>query len=321
MNRLWELILKIFLHSPEMNRSVFFSMYLLWMTKKINYFLRYFVFGERIFPWFNIDPIPSFNENDSRWRASRFSSLWFCFCLRSACKSFALSFNAYSSSWSSGMFVSLLFKFIYKLIWSMRNSDPGVSVVSAQRHNSDLNSMFTVQVTGCNFQYGPNFGVSLDPAFRLWCCFFSWKSEFTTGLCIKLCEISNRIYSFCLVVTASQFVLHTVATEIFDTLSHHSPKELLSWSHWARLRNSIVPSQQVAAFSREGILSIHISLRLLRKDWVGLQKQLCEKVSIVSWSQPNTKNKKKKRNTTGKEWLQNMVVFSLAPACAFHKIQ
>ena len=38
MNRLWELILKIFLHSPEMNCSIFFSMYLLRMTKKMNYF-------------------------------------------------------------------------------------------------------------------------------------------------------------------------------------------------------------------------------------------------------------------------------------------
>ena len=41
----------------------------------------------------------------------------------------------------------------------MRKSNPGVSIVSAQRQNSDLDSMFTVQITGCNFQYGPNFGV------------------------------------------------------------------------------------------------------------------------------------------------------------------
>ena len=66
MNRLCELILKIFFHSPEMNRSTLFSMYLLRMTKKMNYFLRYLIFRERIFPWFNIDPCPSFNVNDSR---------------------------------------------------------------------------------------------------------------------------------------------------------------------------------------------------------------------------------------------------------------
>ena len=33
-----------------------------------------------------------------------------------------------------------------QFIWSMRNYDPGVSIVSTRRHNSDLNSMFTVQV-------------------------------------------------------------------------------------------------------------------------------------------------------------------------------
>ena len=43
--------------------------------------------------------------------------------------------------------------------------------------------------------------------------------------------------------------------------------------------STIVPSQQVAPFFRERIHTLHISLRLLRKDWAGLQKQLCEKKS------------------------------------------
>ena len=50
-----------------------------------------------------------------------------------------------------------------KLVCSMRNSDPGVRIVSVHRHNSDLNSVHTVQATGCNFQYGPQF----------WCSFGS----------------------------------------------------------------------------------------------------------------------------------------------------
>ena len=89
VNRLQEWILKIFLHSPEMNRSIFFSMHLLRMTKKMNYFLRNIVLGERTFPWFNVNPIP-FHGNDSWWRASRFSSLWFYFCLWLACKIFCI---------------------------------------------------------------------------------------------------------------------------------------------------------------------------------------------------------------------------------------
>ena len=79
-------------------------------------FLRNLVLTEEMFPWFNIDPLTFFNGNDSRWRATRFSSLWFCFCLRSACKIFCTQFRAYSSSWSSGISVSLLFKFITNLI-------------------------------------------------------------------------------------------------------------------------------------------------------------------------------------------------------------
>ena len=49
----------------------------------------------------------------------------------------------------------------------MSNSDPGVSIVSVQKPNSDLNSILTVQVTGRNLLYGPNFGVPLDPFFWL----------------------------------------------------------------------------------------------------------------------------------------------------------
>ena len=222
MNRLWELFLKIFLHSPEMNRSIFFSMHLLWMTKKIKYFLRYLVFGERIFPWFKYRSIQFLFWMGTILGEEPAGSLLcgFAFAFDRYAKSFALSFNANSSSWSSGKDVSLLFIQIHhKLIWSMRNSDPGVSVVSAQRHNSDLNSMFTVQITDCNFQYGLNFRVSLDPAIRLWCCFCSWKSVFTTSHCMKLCErsavsfvlkklsILNNTLKSCIHTGFTQFVL------------------------------------------------------------------------------------------------------------------
>ena len=116
----------------------------------------------------------------------------------------------------------------------MRNSDPRVSIVSVQRPNSDLNSIFTVQITGCNFYYGPNLCVPLDPSFWLWWLVFSWKSVFTTSHYMKQIvrdlqclsswslvqfqqhsEILHpyKIYSICLVVTAFQFVLHLAAIE------------------------------------------------------------------------------------------------------------
>ena len=37
----------------------------------------------------------------------------------------------------------------------MRNADPGVSIVSAQRPNSDFNSMFPVQITGHDSNASP----------------------------------------------------------------------------------------------------------------------------------------------------------------------
>ena len=46
----------------------------------------------------------------------------------------------------------------------MKNSDPGLSVVFTQRPDSNLDSVFTIQATRRNFQYGPNFGVSVDPS-------------------------------------------------------------------------------------------------------------------------------------------------------------
>ena len=90
-------------------------------------------------------------------------------------------FNAYSSSWYSGISLSLLFKFI-------RNSDPGVRIVFVHGHDSDLNSMFTVQITRCNFQHGPNFGFPLDPSYRLWYS-ISCKSSFSTNRCIESWEL------------------------------------------------------------------------------------------------------------------------------------
>ena len=184
------IFLKIFFDSPEKNCSIIFSMYLISMTKK-NQLRRYFIIVERIFPWFNIRP-RSFPNRNCSWRtASKFSSLWFCFGLWSASKILRIQFQPIFFELNFWVFLLVVVQIRDQFVEAMRNSDPRVSLVSAPRHNSDLTSMFTVQTTGCNFQYGPNFGVSLDPAFPLWCCFFSWKSVFTTSHCTKLWEISS----------------------------------------------------------------------------------------------------------------------------------
>ena len=54
-----------------------------------------------------------------------------------------------------------------QLIQAMRNSDPRVRIVFVYRFHSDSHSIFTLQVAGCDLQYGPNFGVPSNPTFRV----------------------------------------------------------------------------------------------------------------------------------------------------------
>ena len=169
-----------------MNRSIFFSMYSLWVTKKMNHFLRNLVLGENI-------SLFQYRSN------SFFQRERFLVKNRQVLFSVVLLWPLIGMQNPSHPILTHILRadlreFLFhshRLIWSMKNSDPRVTIVCAQRHNSDIISMLTAKITVCNFQYGPNFGVSLDPAFRLWCCFFSWKSAFTTGHCIKLWEISE----------------------------------------------------------------------------------------------------------------------------------
>ena len=247
---------RFFYDSPEMNCSIFFSMHMLWMTKKIHHSLRYFIIGERKFPWFNISPIPFPNGDYSWWGAGRFSSLWLCFWPLIGMQNISHPvFNAYSSRSTSGISVSLLFKFITNVFdpWEILTQEWVLSLFKDQILISTPYLPCKQLVASSNT--GPIF--VLQPS-----------------------EILHpyNFYSIYLVVTAFQFVLHIVAIENFDTLGHHNPKELLSWSHWARVRNFIIVSlQRVAPSSREGIHTLHISPRLLRKDWADLQRQLCEK--------------------------------------------
>ena len=159
------------------------------------------------------------------------------------------------------------------------------------RHDSDHNSMFTVQITSCNFQYGPHCGVPLSPSFRLQmllrllaeCTHDEALHETVWDLkCLSSrntvhsqqhLEIMHpyKIYSLFHSVKDFSFVLQLVAIENSDTLDRHSPKEVLSWSYWEQL---IVPSlYQMVLIYREGIHILHKCFRLLRKDWAHLQKQ------------------------------------------------
>ena len=80
-------------------------------------------------------------------------------------------FNANTSVFVSGLLLVVVVLFVDQvcdqLVQSMINFDPRVRIVFVHRFNSDFHSMFTMQVTGCNFQDESNFGVPLNPTFRV----------------------------------------------------------------------------------------------------------------------------------------------------------
>ena len=112
-----------------------------------------------------------------RWASSGRSSR-FCFGLWSACKS--KHFRIRCGGFLLIVVVLLVDQICDQLVQSMRNSDPRVRIVFVYRFNSNFHSIFTLQITGCDFQHGSNFGVPLNPTFRLSWIFVSWQSVLTT---------------------------------------------------------------------------------------------------------------------------------------------
>ena len=73
-------------------------------------------------------------------------------------KARAFDFDAQSSNCISDVSCSLLFKFVTNLFkpWEILTHEWELSFFM---DNSDFHSIITLQVAGCDFQYGPNFGV------------------------------------------------------------------------------------------------------------------------------------------------------------------
>ena len=78
---------------------------------------------------------------------------------------------------------------------SIGNSDPRMRTVLIYRFNSNYHSIFTLHVTGCDFQHGPNFCVPSNPTFRVSWFFISWQSVLTT--CHWFCELWELVSVLC----------------------------------------------------------------------------------------------------------------------------
>ena len=115
--------------------------------------------------WINISPKSCTDRCSSCWWASRSKSSSSCFSLRSTCKNKYTRFQR-EFLWlrltSFLLVVVVLFvdQVRDQLVQSMRNSDPTSENCLFHIFNSNFHSVFTLQITGCDFQYGSNFGVS-----------------------------------------------------------------------------------------------------------------------------------------------------------------
>ena len=191
-------------------------------------------------------------------------------------------------------FLFAVFQIRDQFTWAMRDPDPGVRIVFIRRSNSDLNSIFTVQTTGYNFQYGSSFGVASDPTKWFRCFFLYWQrvysrqatasvncENYAVSFVMKYCPISTTlkkpptIQNLLSLSRCDNFSIRSLyCCNKKDLCEHgdHNPKALLSWSILARMRNSIVLPQPVAPYDRERFRILHTFMRLLRKDWADWQK-------------------------------------------------
>ena len=130
-----------------------------------------------------------------------YSSSWFCFSLWSARKRKYIRFQrkifeVHFRGFLLVVVVLLVVAWVRdQLIQAMRNSDSRERIVFVYRFDSNFHSMFTLQVAGCDFQYGSNFGVPSNPTFRVSWCFISWQSVLTTSH--WLCKLWEFFSVFC----------------------------------------------------------------------------------------------------------------------------
>ena len=177
--------------------AIFFSIHMLWVTKKFHHFLRYFIVGEWILPWFNISPSSLPNRNCS-WEepagsllcgfvlaTDRHANLWHPIWTHIN-RAELLEFPAHCCSNSSETCL------IHKKFWPRNEYCHCLQI--------QFWSQFHIF---CNFQHGPSLGVRMDPSFWLWCWIFSQKGVFTTTHCIEFCVRSpvSFVMKYCPIST------------------------------------------------------------------------------------------------------------------------
>ena len=237
------------------------------MTKKSTQSFWHWVSDRRIIFWLNISP-SSFTDRYSscRW-AGRSTSSWFCFSLWSARKSKYIRFQRKIVQLHLGGFLLVVLVLLVvaqvcdQLVQAMRNSDPRVRIVFVYRFNS--HSVFTLQVTGCDFQYGSNFGVPSNPTFRIrW---FSSRGKVYSRQATDSVNCENSSVSFVMKYCPTSTVVRNPASvQIFITRFCCDSLSTRSWYFCNR--------SSCAGSSVEGV-GVFINESCWHKQWVRLSCQ------------------------------------------------
>ena len=294
MLRVLKFIPMIIFQSPEFDRTIFFSKWFS-MPKKSVQSSCHWVRLIWLSSWFNINPCYFTKKYIfCRW-ASEGRSSWFCFSLWTACacKYFRLQ-RKYFRLRFRGLLLVVVVLFVDQVrdqpTQAMRNSDPRVRIVFVYRFNSNFHSIFTLQITGCDFQHGSNIGVPSNPNFRVSWFFISWQSVLTT--CHWFCNLWELVSvllswstlrlqykSSSLDLVVEAFPLVPCASAIDFLMQEFQSKVWvsLSISLLARKVDQIALPQQVSLFLFDKYCIPHTNLRLLRRYWADWQKWLCEK--------------------------------------------
>ena len=178
-----------------------------------------------------------------------------CFCLWSVCKIFHIQLWRLFFKLIFRNFCVVVVRIHHKFIWSMRNSNQEWVLSSLRDQNLISTPCLPYKQLVVTSSTGPIF-------------VFPWIHPFGCDDPSFPGRVYSRHDSFSIL---SLFV----AIGNSEMLGRHYPKELLLWFHWGQL--VVLSLYQVALIYRDGIHILHTCLRLLRKDWADLQKQLCEK--------------------------------------------
>ena len=180
----------------------------------------------------------------------------------------------------------------------MRNSDPRLWIIFSQRPDSNFNSMFAVQITGRDFQYGSDSCISPE-SILLVVMIHHLLEE-----CIQdkpLCESvwNHQCLSSWNIVPLQQPVSIQNLLTLFSCESNFirssyrcNRRFWCDGMSFSKRTSALISPRTIdwpintsgCPIYLDGFQILHTCLQLLPRNWADWQKQLCQNVSIVGQS-------------------------------------